>query len=57
MTYDDTELDTLRAESPIGIEEADGWSLLAVIEYPLREHIYANHRMEALSLSRQRWFL
>lgn len=57
MTYGDHEVEELRNESPIGIEEADGWSLLAVIEFPLREHLYANHRMEAISLSRQRWFL
>jgi hypothetical protein len=57
MTYDDAELDALRDESPIGIEEVDGWSLRAVIEFPLREHMYAEHRMDAISLSRQRWFL
>lgn len=57
-TYEKGALEELRATSTIGIESAQGYSLLSVIEYPLRAHIAENHGTSQLrKASQDRWWL
>lgn len=57
-TYESGALEELRANSTLGIEEAQGYSLLSVVEYPLRAHIAENHGTSYLTkASHERWWL
>lgn len=57
-TYEKGALEELRANSSIGIEASQGYSLLSVVEYPLRAHIAENHGSHQLrQASQDRWWL
>ena len=58
ITYDPAEVTALAAESPIGIEQTNGWNFASVIEFPLREHVRIAHtHTDVQRVTRQRWWL
>lgn len=57
FTYDEADVEALANESPIGIEYTNGWNLLSVIEFPLREHVRTDHPHDVARIARQRWWL